>query len=204
MRLFLQLLYSISLQIVYMGWCEAREQDPLQDCVYSPIFLALRGSCLYKFLAPPVSVFVQHSYFSILSQQNDANLTIKSSMLPIYFENKPQEKIENSPNVFEHILLNIYVIIQCYFITLEKSRSLFYLGIYDKQDMFMWYKSVYIKSIVFLMFYMLVGGLCIRHVWVSIAPNILLLKHVPYTIVILNKYLLNINIQCQATHIQAE
>nr|KAF6300562.1 hypothetical protein mMyoMyo1_009040 [Myotis myotis] len=40
-----------------MGWCEAREQDPLQDSVYSPIFLALRGSCLYKFLAPPVTTW---------------------------------------------------------------------------------------------------------------------------------------------------
>ncbi|XP_039724899.1 gamma-1-syntrophin, partial [Pteropus medius] len=45
------------LQIVYMGWCEAREQDPLQECVYSPTFLALRGSCLYKFLAPPVTTW---------------------------------------------------------------------------------------------------------------------------------------------------
>ncbi|KAJ8797127.1 hypothetical protein J1605_001937 [Eschrichtius robustus] len=42
--------------IVYMGWCETREQDPLQDRVYSPTFLALRGSCLYKFLAPPLPV----------------------------------------------------------------------------------------------------------------------------------------------------
>jgi len=48
---------SIFLQIVYMGWCEAREQDPLQDRVYSPTFLALRGSCLYKFLAPPVTTW---------------------------------------------------------------------------------------------------------------------------------------------------
>ncbi|KAF4022269.1 hypothetical protein G4228_014189, partial [Cervus hanglu yarkandensis] len=43
--------------IVYMGWCEMREQDPLQDRVYSPAFLALRGSCLYKFLAPPVTTW---------------------------------------------------------------------------------------------------------------------------------------------------
>ncbi|KAI5200690.1 Gamma-1-Syntrophin [Manis pentadactyla] len=45
------------LKIVYMGWCEAREQDPLQDRMYSPTFLALRGSCLYKFLAPPVTTW---------------------------------------------------------------------------------------------------------------------------------------------------
>ncbi|KAI4565753.1 hypothetical protein MJT46_009128 [Ovis ammon polii x Ovis aries] len=44
-------------KIVYMGWCETREQDPLQDRVYSPTFLALRGSCLYKFLAPPVTTW---------------------------------------------------------------------------------------------------------------------------------------------------
>uniref|UniRef100_A0A673V8C4 Syntrophin gamma 1 n=1 Tax=Suricata suricatta TaxID=37032 RepID=A0A673V8C4_SURSU len=47
--------FPVNQQIVYMGWCEAREQDPLQDRAYSPTFLALRGSCLYKFLAPPDS-----------------------------------------------------------------------------------------------------------------------------------------------------
>ncbi|MBW00436.1 Gamma-1-syntrophin, partial [Eschrichtius robustus] len=46
--------------IVYMGWCETREQDPLQDRVYSPTFLALRGSCLYKFLAPPAECVYLH------------------------------------------------------------------------------------------------------------------------------------------------
>nr|KAF6405686.1 syntrophin gamma 1 [Rousettus aegyptiacus] len=49
--------FPVNQQIVYMGWCEAREQDPLQECVYSPTFLALRGSCLYKFLAPPVTTW---------------------------------------------------------------------------------------------------------------------------------------------------
>ncbi|XP_045254164.2 gamma-1-syntrophin isoform X3 [Macaca fascicularis] len=49
--------FPVNQQIVYMGWCEAREQDPLQDRVYSPTFLALRGSCLYKFLAPPVTTW---------------------------------------------------------------------------------------------------------------------------------------------------
>uniref|UniRef100_A0A8D0Q365 Syntrophin gamma 1 n=1 Tax=Sus scrofa TaxID=9823 RepID=A0A8D0Q365_PIG len=47
--------FPVNQQIVYMGWCEAREQDALQDRVYLPTFLALRGSCLYKFLAPPDS-----------------------------------------------------------------------------------------------------------------------------------------------------
>ncbi|KAM7319835.1 hypothetical protein ACRRTK_021518 [Alexandromys fortis] len=41
--------------IVYMGWCEAREQESLQDRVYTPVFLALRGSCLYRFPSPPDS-----------------------------------------------------------------------------------------------------------------------------------------------------
>ncbi|KAG8133580.1 hypothetical protein E2320_011362 [Naja naja] len=41
--------------IVYMGWTEEREQDSLQDRMYTPKFLALRGSSLYKFLAPPDS-----------------------------------------------------------------------------------------------------------------------------------------------------
>ncbi|XP_069456107.1 gamma-1-syntrophin isoform X3 [Ovis canadensis] len=49
--------FPVNQQIVYMGWCETREQDPLQDRVYSPTFLALRGSCLYKFLAPPVTTW---------------------------------------------------------------------------------------------------------------------------------------------------
>ncbi|XP_045700994.1 gamma-1-syntrophin [Phyllostomus hastatus] len=49
--------FPVNQQIVYMGWCEVREQDSLQDCAYSPIFLALRGSCLYKFLAPPVTTW---------------------------------------------------------------------------------------------------------------------------------------------------
>ncbi|GAB5583960.1 gamma-1-syntrophin isoform X1 [Prionailurus iriomotensis] len=49
--------FPVNQQIVYMGWCEAREQDPLQDRAYSPTFLALRGSCLYKFLAPPVTTW---------------------------------------------------------------------------------------------------------------------------------------------------
>ncbi|XP_055966256.1 gamma-1-syntrophin isoform X2 [Sorex fumeus] len=49
--------FPVNQQIVYMGWCESREQDSLQDRLYSPTFLALRGSCLYKFLAPPVTTW---------------------------------------------------------------------------------------------------------------------------------------------------
>ncbi|XP_006860148.1 PREDICTED: gamma-1-syntrophin-like [Chrysochloris asiatica] len=49
--------FPVNQQIVYMGWCEAREQDPLQDRIYSPTFLALRGASLYKFLAPPVTTW---------------------------------------------------------------------------------------------------------------------------------------------------
>ncbi|XP_032036679.1 gamma-1-syntrophin isoform X2 [Aythya fuligula] len=43
--------------IVYMGWTEEREQDSLQDRMYTPKFLALRGSSLYKFMAPPVTTW---------------------------------------------------------------------------------------------------------------------------------------------------
>ncbi|KAJ6662116.1 hypothetical protein lerEdw1_012581, partial [Lerista edwardsae] len=43
--------------IVYMGWTEEREQDSLQDRMYTPKFLALRGSSLYKFIAPPVTTW---------------------------------------------------------------------------------------------------------------------------------------------------
>uniref|UniRef100_A0A286X783 Syntrophin gamma 1 n=1 Tax=Cavia porcellus TaxID=10141 RepID=A0A286X783_CAVPO len=49
--------FPVNQQIVYMGWCEVREQDSLQDRLYSPTFLALRGSSLYKFLAPPVTTW---------------------------------------------------------------------------------------------------------------------------------------------------
>lgn len=43
-------------QTIYMGWVEEKEQDSVQDRMYSPKFLALRGSSLFKFSAPPVSV----------------------------------------------------------------------------------------------------------------------------------------------------
>lgn len=42
-------------QIIYMGWVDEKEQDSVQDRMYSPKFLALRGSSLFKFSAPPVS-----------------------------------------------------------------------------------------------------------------------------------------------------
>lgn len=94
----------------------------------------------------------------------------------------------------------MHSVIKHYFITLEKSRSLFYLGTYDRQDMFMGHKSVYIKSTVFLISSTLVIELFIKYVWVSIAPNILLLKQIPSIIIILNTYLLDINIKCQTTY----
>ncbi|XP_072184450.1 gamma-1-syntrophin isoform X3 [Excalfactoria chinensis] len=49
--------FPVNQQIVYMGWTEEREQDSLQDRMYTPKFLALRGSSLYKFLAPPVTTW---------------------------------------------------------------------------------------------------------------------------------------------------
>nr|XP_006204779.1 gamma-1-syntrophin [Vicugna pacos] len=49
--------FPVNQQVVYMGWCEAREPDPIQDRAYTPAFLALRGSCLYRFLAPPVTTW---------------------------------------------------------------------------------------------------------------------------------------------------
>ncbi|KAM9102206.1 LOW QUALITY PROTEIN: gamma-1-syntrophin [Sarcophilus harrisii] len=42
--------FPVNQQIVYMGWTKEREQDSLQDRKYTPKFLALRGSSLYKFL----------------------------------------------------------------------------------------------------------------------------------------------------------
>uniref|UniRef100_A0A8C5PDY2 Gamma-1-syntrophin n=1 Tax=Leptobrachium leishanense TaxID=445787 RepID=A0A8C5PDY2_9ANUR len=49
--------FPVNQQIVYMGWVEEREQDSLQDPVYSPKFLSLRGSSLYKFNSPPVTTW---------------------------------------------------------------------------------------------------------------------------------------------------
>uniref|UniRef100_A0A8C5EVT3 PH domain-containing protein n=1 Tax=Gouania willdenowi TaxID=441366 RepID=A0A8C5EVT3_GOUWI len=49
--------FPVNQQIVYMGWADEREQDSLQDRMYSPKFLALRGSALFKFSAPPVTTW---------------------------------------------------------------------------------------------------------------------------------------------------
>ncbi|XP_068045189.1 gamma-1-syntrophin isoform X3 [Anomalospiza imberbis] len=49
--------FPVNQQIVYMGWTEEREQDSLQDRMYTPKFLALRGASLYKFIAPPVTTW---------------------------------------------------------------------------------------------------------------------------------------------------
>ncbi|KAK2522233.1 hypothetical protein Q9233_010594, partial [Columba guinea] len=49
--------FPVNQQIVYMGWTEEREQDSLQDRMYAPKFLALRGSSLYKFIAPPCKTY---------------------------------------------------------------------------------------------------------------------------------------------------
>ncbi|KAG9355840.1 hypothetical protein JZ751_000682, partial [Albula glossodonta] len=42
-------------RIIYMGWVDEKEQDSVQDRMYTPKFLALRGSSLFKFSAPPDS-----------------------------------------------------------------------------------------------------------------------------------------------------
>ncbi|EPY76330.1 gamma-1-syntrophin [Camelus ferus] len=59
--------------VVCMGWCEAREPDPIQDRAYSPAFLALRGSCLYRFLAPPDSDLLDRRKhcFSVQSESGE-------------------------------------------------------------------------------------------------------------------------------------
>uniref|UniRef100_A0A8C4RTU4 Syntrophin gamma 1 n=1 Tax=Erpetoichthys calabaricus TaxID=27687 RepID=A0A8C4RTU4_ERPCA len=49
--------FPVNQQIIYMGWVEEREQDSLQDRMYTPKFLALRGSSLFKFAAPPVTTW---------------------------------------------------------------------------------------------------------------------------------------------------
>uniref|UniRef100_A0A672GDV5 Syntrophin, gamma 1 n=1 Tax=Salarias fasciatus TaxID=181472 RepID=A0A672GDV5_SALFA len=49
--------FPVNQQIIYMGWVDEKEQDSVQDRMYSPKFLALRGSSLFKFCAPPVTTW---------------------------------------------------------------------------------------------------------------------------------------------------
>ncbi|XP_028832180.1 gamma-1-syntrophin isoform X2 [Denticeps clupeoides] len=49
--------FPVNQQIVYMGWVEEKELDSVQDRMYTPRFLALRGSSLFKFSAPPVTTW---------------------------------------------------------------------------------------------------------------------------------------------------
>uniref|UniRef100_A0A4W4FEF7 PDZ domain-containing protein n=1 Tax=Electrophorus electricus TaxID=8005 RepID=A0A4W4FEF7_ELEEL len=49
--------FPVNQQIIYMGWVEERELDSVQDRMYTPRFLALRGSSLFKFSAPPVTTW---------------------------------------------------------------------------------------------------------------------------------------------------
>ncbi|KAG8014215.1 Gamma-1-syntrophin [Nibea albiflora] len=49
--------FPVNQQIIYMGWVDEKEQDSVQDRMYSPKFLALRGSSLFKFSAPPVTTW---------------------------------------------------------------------------------------------------------------------------------------------------
>ncbi|XP_073439888.1 gamma-1-syntrophin [Dendrobates tinctorius] len=49
--------FPVNQQIIHMGWVEEREQENLQDHTYSPKFLSLRGSSLYKFNSPPVTTW---------------------------------------------------------------------------------------------------------------------------------------------------
>ncbi|XP_029867916.1 gamma-1-syntrophin isoform X2 [Aquila chrysaetos chrysaetos] len=65
--------FPVNQQIVYMGWTEEREQDSLQDRMYTPKFLALRGSSLYKFIAPPDSDLLDRRKhcFSVQSESGE-------------------------------------------------------------------------------------------------------------------------------------
>ncbi|XP_030623512.1 gamma-1-syntrophin [Chanos chanos] len=49
--------FQVNQQIIYMGWVEEKEQDSVQDRMYISKFLALRGSSLFKFPAPPVTTW---------------------------------------------------------------------------------------------------------------------------------------------------
>eukprot|EP00064_Thunnus_orientalis_P001831 superscaffoldBa00000127_g1834 len=81
--------FPVNQQIIYMGWVDEKEQDSVQDRMYSPKFLALRGSSLFKFSAPPVTTWdwtraeksftvyeimckiLKHGSRTVLSQDND-------------------------------------------------------------------------------------------------------------------------------------
>ncbi|KAJ8012197.1 hypothetical protein DPEC_G00066170 [Dallia pectoralis] len=49
--------FPVNQQIIYMGWVDEKEHDSVQDRMYSPKFLALRGSSLLMFSAPPVTTW---------------------------------------------------------------------------------------------------------------------------------------------------
>uniref|UniRef100_A0A9J7XA26 Syntrophin, gamma 1 n=2 Tax=Cyprinus carpio TaxID=7962 RepID=A0A9J7XA26_CYPCA len=46
-----------TIAIIFMGWVDEKEQDSVQDRMYTSKFLALRGSSLFKFSAPPVTTW---------------------------------------------------------------------------------------------------------------------------------------------------
>lgn len=73
----------------------------------------------------------------MLSQHSDINFTMTKGILVIYFENKVQEKMQNSPNVSEDFLLKIYFLaLNTDFIALERPRMHFYFGIFSRLNMF--------------------------------------------------------------------
>ena len=75
--------------------------------------------------------------FPMVSQHSDINFTMTKGILVIYFENKVQEKMQNSPNVSEDFLLKIYVLaLNTDFIALERPRMHFYFGIFSRLNMF--------------------------------------------------------------------
>uniref|UniRef100_A0A8C1WBE1 Syntrophin, gamma 1 n=1 Tax=Cyprinus carpio TaxID=7962 RepID=A0A8C1WBE1_CYPCA len=49
--------FPVNQQIIFMGWVDEKEQDSVQDRMYTPKFLALRGSSLFIFSAPPVTTW---------------------------------------------------------------------------------------------------------------------------------------------------
>ncbi|XP_078254662.1 gamma-1-syntrophin isoform X1 [Rhinoraja longicauda] len=49
--------FPVNQQIVYMGWVEDRDPDSLQEKLYTPKYLAVRGACLYTFATPPVTTW---------------------------------------------------------------------------------------------------------------------------------------------------
>ncbi|XP_062848355.1 gamma-1-syntrophin [Trichomycterus rosablanca] len=76
--------FPLNQQIIYMSWVEEKEQYSAQDHMYTPKFLALRGSSLFKFSAPPVTTWDW--------TRAEQSFTVYEIMFKILKDNEPMDK----------------------------------------------------------------------------------------------------------------